>query len=691
MNETPEPQTPLVSIICRTMGRPELREALASAAGQTHPRLEIILVDAAARGEAACRADCGEMPVALTLPNSPLSRPQAANFGLERAQGDYLLFLDDDDWLDPEHVGRLLAFLANQSEVRAAYSSTRKTDAAGKATLETFRQAFDRWLLMRDNYIPIHSMLFARSLLEGESGCRFDENFDVFEDWDFWLQLSERTDFRHLDHCTAFYRAGGASGTADLDHHLQRFDPEHELGKARSAVYNKWLKRWTGDQLNQLLGASQREWAASIRRIGELGRELERLALAKQKADAQVGELRRKSELGERRLNDARDTHSRMEARLNAMIHSLQLDNSSLHDAVRELRSNLESALNSRSWKITRPYRAFGSWLKARSGRPLPPPLSVETLRKAPAPDLPANREGSQREPAAASRDSAKSSRQAKPSATRDFKAAFDHETGQTLAEFLASGEKLVIPEAEHPDLAILLVFYNQAHLSLLCLRALIENADAPFELIIVDNASSDRTGELLDRVENRKLIRNSENRGFVKAVNQGAELAEADYLLLLNNDAFIEPGALGAALARLRNEDRVGAVGGRVHLLDGTLQEAGNIIWRDGSCSGYGRGGSPHDGAYRFRRDVDYCSGAFLMFATGKFRELGGLDEAFAPAYYEESDFCLRLREQGLRIIYEPGPCCGTTNSPAPAASKPQPRCRRRIARCFVKSTRTS
>ena len=633
-SETNDPQSPLVSIICRTMGRPELKQALAAAAGQTHAPLEIILVDAAARGEAACRQDSADIPATLALPDSPLSRPAAANFGLDRARGDYLLFLDEDDWLAPNHIEQLLVFLENQGEIRAAYSSTRKTDAAGGATIETFAQPFDRLLLMRDNYIPIHSMLFARSLLDG-ADCRFDERFAIYEDWDFWLQLSERTDFRHIDQCTAFYRAGGASGTGDLDDHLRRFDSDHDLGKARAAVYNKWLKRWSGGQLNALLGAGQRELAQSTARIDNLGRELENLAAAKRNTEQQ--------------LVEAKLAHTKMEARLNSMIQRLRAANAELGESARHLRLHLEHTLGSRSWKMTLPYRALGRRLASLSGRTVPPPLSLESLHQ----QFPLHNEA-QPQPESAEGEKPISG-PASEQATKKAKADFDRKARQTLGGFLASGEKLAVPAAESPAMSVLLVFFNQAHLSLLCLQALIEHADVPFELIIVDNASSDETGELLNRLENAKLIRNEENLGFVKAVNQGAELAGADHLLLLNNDAFIEPGALGAALQTLRDEVDAGAVGGRIETLDGRLQEAGNIIWRDGSCAGYGRGGNPDDGEYRFRRDVDYCSGAFLLFATELFRELGGFDEDFAPAYYEESDFCLRLRQRGLRTIYEP------------------------------------
>jgi len=114
-------------------------------------------------------------------------------------------------------------------------------------------------------------------------------------------------------------------------------------------------------------------------------------------------------------------------------------------------------------------------------------------------------------------------------------------------------------------------------------------------------------------------------------------------------------PGAVDKAVALFDEEPGTGAVGGRILLLDGRLQEAGSIVWKDGSCLGYGRGDEPHYPEYMFRRNVDYCSGAFLMTPLALFRELGGFDEAFAPAYYEETDYCLRLHEQGHQVIYDP------------------------------------
>src|SRR5262249_49150232 len=149
--------------------------------------------------------------------------------------------------------------------------------------------------------------------------------------------------------------------------------------------------------------------------------------------------------------------------------------------------------------------------------------------------------------------------------------------------------------------------------------------------------------------------IRNSENRNFLLAVNQAALEARGRYLLLLNNDAQLLPGSLRAALDTIESEPGIGAVGGRLILFDGSLQEAGSIIWRDGSCLGYGRGDNPFASSYMFRRDVDYCSGAFLLTPLELWKKLGGFDEAFVPAYYEETDYCVRLWEHGFRVVYEP------------------------------------
>jgi GT2 family glycosyltransferase len=228
-------------------------------------------------------------------------------------------------------------------------------------------------------------------------------------------------------------------------------------------------------------------------------------------------------------------------------------------------------------------------------------------------------------------------------------------QASREMSAFLEEGDLLQLPAAVEPAVSILLVLYNQAELTFRCLRALIETVDVPAEIIIIDNASADTTWRLLDRLDGARIVRNASNLNFLLAVNQGAAEARGAALLLLNNDANVMPGGLGFALETLHSAADIGAVGGKLILPDGTLQEAGSIIWNNGACTGYGRGQNPHAPEYQFRREVDYCSGAFLLVRRDLFERLGRFDVAFAPLYYEETDFCMRLRKAGYRVVYDP------------------------------------
>ena len=223
------------------------------------------------------------------------------------------------------------------------------------------------------------------------------------------------------------------------------------------------------------------------------------------------------------------------------------------------------------------------------------------------------------------------------------------------LEQFLSEGARLVFTVEEAAGVTVLLILHNQAALTLACLRSLRDKVTVPIRLLLVDNASSDQTGTLLERVDGATVLRNEENLGFLLAANQALAFVETPFLLFLNNDAEVETGALETAMKTLEAEPTVGAVGGKVLLLDGTLQEAGCIVWRDGSCSGYGRGDDPDQPEYGFKRAVDFCSGVFLMTRTALFRACGGFDERFAPAYYEEVDYCFGLQRQGYRVVYHP------------------------------------
>lgn len=211
------------------------------------------------------------------------------------------------------------------------------------------------------------------------------------------------------------------------------------------------------------------------------------------------------------------------------------------------------------------------------------------------------------------------------------------------------------LPASATPDLSVIVVLYKQAGLTRTTLQALADQRGVAFETIVVDNASDDETEALLHRVRGARIVRNEKNAGFLRAANQAAALARGRHLVFLNSDAILQQGALAAALARLDAEPAIGVLGGRIVLTAGGLQEAGNVIFRDGSTLGIGRDEDPFCPAAMASRATDYVSGVFMAVRAPLWRMLGGFDERFAPAYYEDTDFCLRAWRAGFRVVYEP------------------------------------
>jgi O-antigen biosynthesis protein len=204
-------------------------------------------------------------------------------------------------------------------------------------------------------------------------------------------------------------------------------------------------------------------------------------------------------------------------------------------------------------------------------------------------------------------------------------------------------------------DLSVIMIVHDNFALTLLALASLRMNYSGPIELIVIDSGSIDETRQLAQYVTGVHLFRFDSNIGFVRGCNAGLEIATADTVLYLNNDVELAEGAIAAALGRLRSDVSIGAVGAKVIRTHGLLQEAGCIIWRDGWTAGYQRDQSPLIPEANFVRDVDFCSAVFLLARTSLLHDLGGFDDAFAPAYFEDADLCVRIREAGYRIVYDP------------------------------------
>ncbi len=216
--------------------------------------------------------------------------------------------------------------------------------------------------------------------------------------------------------------------------------------------------------------------------------------------------------------------------------------------------------------------------------------------------------------------------------------------------------ESIHFPAHEEVEVSIIIPVFNQFQFTHACLASLqtVEERSR-FEVIVVDDCSTDETAELVPRMEGVVYLRNETNSGFVASCNRGAENARGEYLFFLNNDTIVKPDWLAASLDTFAEEPRAGIVGSKLVYADGRLQEAGGIIWRNASGWNYGKFDDPEKPEYNYLREVDYCSAAALMIPKSLFEKLGGFDPKYAPAYYEDTDLSFKVRKDGYKVLYQP------------------------------------
>ncbi len=215
---------------------------------------------------------------------------------------------------------------------------------------------------------------------------------------------------------------------------------------------------------------------------------------------------------------------------------------------------------------------------------------------------------------------------------------------------------RLLFPSEEHPVVSVVIPVYNQIHYTYACLKSILEHTkDVPYEIIIADDVSSDATAELPKFAENLVISRNETNQGFLKNCNQAAKKARGKYIMFLNNDTQVTEGWLSALVNLIESDHTIGMVGSKLVYPDGRLQEAGGIIWSDGSGWNYGRLDDPDKAEYNYVKDVDYISGAAILLPKTLWEAIGGFDERFAPAYCEDSDLAFEVRKAGYRVVYQP------------------------------------
>ena len=296
---------PTVSVLIRTCDRPGfLREAIRSVAAQTYPHVELIVVNdggddvAELVSQTATGAIRGYRYHRFVATQG---RAAAGNQALQMATGEFLTFLDDDDWFAPGHISGLLVELRGKPEAIAAYSTVLAVRMEGEhwKVERQFGSSMDRTRLAYENFIPIHAVLFRRDVLG--RGCCFPP-LDVYEDWAFWLQVGNQGPMFHVDQKTAYYRIAEGSGFA-----LQSGGADHLNG--RLLPFLRWAHwQWADDQLlavavracetekkvheADVLRALQSEGTEEIARLHDELESVKHRLREEEEARAELGRLR---------------------------------------------------------------------------------------------------------------------------------------------------------------------------------------------------------------------------------------------------------------------------------------------------------------------------------------------------------------------------------------------------------------
>lgn len=208
----------------------------------------------------------------------------------------------------------------------------------------------------------------------------------------------------------------------------------------------------------------------------------------------------------------------------------------------------------------------------------------------------------------------------------------------------------------EQPKVSIIIPVYNQFDLTYACLRSIFKfSGEICYEIILADDCSTDMTCEIKKIAPNIKCVRTSENYRFLKNCNYAAKYAKGHYILFLNNDTQVQKNWLEPLVSLLDKNPSIGMTGSKLVYPDGRLQEAGGILWKDGSAWNFGHGNNPALPEYCYVKNVDYISGAAIMIRKDLWEKLGGFDETFAPAYCEDSDLAFSVRKAGFEVVLQP------------------------------------
>lgn len=212
-----------------------------------------------------------------------------------------------------------------------------------------------------------------------------------------------------------------------------------------------------------------------------------------------------------------------------------------------------------------------------------------------------------------------------------------------------------VFKKVVKPDVSIVMPVYNQFKMTYDCLKSMAYHMpNVTFEIIVADDGSTDETTKLMDYVDGVEVVRSAGGLGFLKNVKNAMSRVSGKYVFLMNNDMLVTPNWLDALYNTISANESIGIVGSLVLNIDGTVQEYGSCLDRDANPSFDYKVDKTIDKLTL--KEVDYCSGCSIMFLKSDWDKLGGFDERFSPAYYEDTDFNYQIKYiLGKKIFCQP------------------------------------